>query len=118
VVHFMGGNKPQVADLPLSFRSLVAEFDSRLGYVIAPEKADAMRTALAFVRAVQKERWDDAQVLLRGMIDGDGPKTNPLTNFAAAMGVMATLLCNELDITDEWVDARLYAVNWLETHDE
>lgn len=25
--------EPQVADLPLSFRSLVAEFDSRLGYM-------------------------------------------------------------------------------------
>jgi hypothetical protein len=94
---------------------LAAEFDSRLGYVLTKEKADAMRRALAFVYAVRKEQWGDASELLHSMIDGWDNKT-PITNFCEAMGVMATLLCNEVDVTDEWVQKRIAGINWLEAH--
>jgi hypothetical protein len=117
MVYFVGRLRslPQVAELPLSFRSLVAEFDSRLGCMLPPEKADAMRTALAFVWAVQREQWGDAGEMLKAMLD-TSHESDPVKNFSNAMGVMATLLCNELDITEEWVQARVRAINYLETH--
>jgi hypothetical protein len=51
------------------------------------------------------------------MIYGDG-NNDPLGNFALSLATMATLLCNELDITDEWIDVRLAAVNYLELHSD
>lgn len=83
--------------------------------MLTPEKADAMRTALAFVWAVQREQWGDAGEMLKAMLDTDH-NGDPVKNFSNAMGVMATLLCNEIEITDEWVAARLRAINYLETH--
>jgi hypothetical protein len=80
---------------------------------LTPEKADAMRSALAFLRAVRNQNYPDAGYLCRAMVYGDD-KNDPLGNVAASLATMATLLCNELDITDEWIDVRLATINYLE----
>jgi hypothetical protein len=80
--------------------------------MLAPEKADTMRTALAFVKAIRNHNWYDAGYLCQTMIHGD--KNDPMGNFAQSMAAMATLLCNELDITDEWVDMRIAAITHME----
>lgn len=73
-----------------------------------------MRSALAFVRAVRNHQWHDAGYLCQATVQGS---RDPMAKFAEAMAAMATLLCNELDITDEWIDMRIAAINHMEIHD-
>ncbi len=84
--------------------------------MLAPEKADAMKAALAFIRAVRNRNYPDAGYLCRAMIHGDN--NDPMGNFALSLATMATLLCNELDISDEWIDMRLATINFLEIHQD
>jgi hypothetical protein len=84
--------------------------------MLQSEKADVMRGALAFVKAVHNRNWHDAGYLCQVILNEH--QNDPLAGFAQSMGAMATLLCNELDVTDEWVDVRLAAISYLETHDE
>jgi LPS sulfotransferase NodH len=79
---------------------------------MTPEKADAMRIAIAFIRAVSTEKWDDASAMLHAAIEGD----NPAQQVAQVMGAMATLMCQVTEIDDDWADTRLRMISYLETH--
>jgi hypothetical protein len=84
--------------------------------MVNQEKADIMRSTLAFVKAVRNKSWGDAGYLCQIMLAEH--KNDPMLGFAQSMGAMATLLCNELDISDEWVDVRLAAISYMEIHDD